>query len=505
MPHLFRLGFDQGQFLLFELGERGGTPKTIEIREAVRFRAYADKQAEKVLKRLLIRMYKLPLLPPLDFLDKHQQEGLRWILSRSRSYLAHAPGAGKTAQAICASIFSRRPNRQTLFIVPPSLTLNWERELRKFSSLATGAFRPSTSIIPETSKAQEMFWGAFYLICPDSMLAKPWVLDELESRRFNVIAVDEASRFKEATSQRTIALFGGKLSTGRMARGLAHRARHTILLDGSPMPNRPIELWAPLYGMAPETIDFMHHQDFGLRYGGATMDDRGRWEFKFSSNEKELHARLTKSFMHIVGEDELSHPERRRSIVFLNKDVRSPEHKEWERYKLPHFNLSDIDEDASQGQLATFRRELGLRKVPLAIKYIQNKPPNESILIFAWHREVCEAIRNSLYGSALVIGGTPADERERAFKKFQAGSLKYIVGNISAMGRGHNLQKADRVIFVESSWTDENNKQCEKRASRRGSTKKFVRCEYLVAPDSMDELILRAVFKKAAMIKKVIG
>ncbi len=105
----------------------------------------------------------------------------------------------------------------------------------------------------------------------------------------------------------------------------------------------------------------------------------------------------------------------------------------------------------------------------------------------------------------MVIGGTSATEREKIFANFQAGTRKLIIGNIQAMGRGHNLQRADRVIFGEFSWTDELNKQCEKRASRRGSEKDFVRCEYIVCPGSIDEKVLSSVFTKEKRVKRVIG
>lgn len=88
----------------------------------------------------------------------------------------------------------------------------------------------------------------------------------------------------------------------------------------------------------------------------------------------------------------------------------------------------------------------------------------------------------------------------------QKGNCRLIIGNIAAMGRGHNLQRADRIVFGEFSWTDELNKQCEKRASRRGRDQAaFVRCEYIVAPNSMDEAILGSVFSKARNVKRVIG
>jgi hypothetical protein len=341
------------------------------------------------------------------------------------------------------------------------------------------------------------------------MLTKEWVLANLSRMKKRFIAVDEASRFKEPTSERSRAFFGGKTET-RSFPGLFQSARHVVFLDGSPMPNRPMELWAPTYALHPESIDCLEQQDFGFRYCGAKMNERGHWEFKHSTNEEELHDKLQKDFMHVVTEDKLSHPERRRSLLFMSQDVRSPEHKSWERRHLSKLSLTDIDEDMNRGEIATYRRELGLRKIPWVVDYVSERllRKSESILLFAWHRGVCEGLAKALkiFKPGLVMGGTSNTEREKIFGEFQSGRCKLIVANIQAAGRGHNLQKADRVIFAEFSWSDELNKQCEKRASRRGrDAKAVVRCEYVVSPNSMDEPILNAIFTKQTRVNRVIG
>lgn len=487
------------------------TLQTSNLGAAARFRPYADDIAEKVFTRAFSRELPAPPLPQLTFLDPHQKDGVKWILTRSRSYIAHAPGAGKTAQAITAGCLIKGPG-QIVFIVPPGLTVNWEREIFKFTEGLGIAF-PRVGIVGTTTNKHAVAWRSDFLIVPDSMLTKPWVYDALKKLKIKLLAVDEASRFKDPGSGRAKALFGGKTKY-RTFTGLFQNAGRTVLLDGSPMPNRPMELWAPVYALDPEAIDCMGQQDFGFRYCGATQNKRGQWEFKHSSHEAELRERLRRRFMHVVTEDQLSHPERRRSLLIMNKDVRTPEMKAWEKRNLKLFDKG-MSEELSQGEVASMRKELGLRVVPWVVRYIlsrlENK--NEKILLFAWHREVCQSLVSLIAKSigvqhtALVMGGTSAEARELAFAKFQNGGIKIIVGNIAAMGRGHNLQRADRVVFAEPSWSDELNKQCEKRASRRGRDEAaFVRCEYVVVPDSlMSERVINTLFAKQRRVKAVIG
>ena len=257
----------------------------------------------------------------------------------------------------------------------------------------------------------------------------------------------------------------------------------------------------------------MTREDFGFKYCGPTINPRGQWEFKHSSNEDELRQKIRARFMHVVEESRLTHPERRRSMLFMNEDIRTPAIKDWERSNLERFKRGEIDEMSSQGAVAEVRKIIGVSKVPWIARYVSERlqEKRESILLFVWHRDVAELIFEHLNAkfkpgvAGLVYGGTDATTREMIFSDFQKGRCKVIVGNIQAMGRGHNLQRADRVIFGEFSWTDEANKQCEKRASRRGNEKEFVRCEYIVAPGTIDEVVLNSIFTKEQRVKRIVG
>lgn len=485
---------------------QGRNESRVNLKEAVGVRELADKRAARIIDRALVKSYPFSgSLPP--FLDAHQVDGVRWILTRSRSYLAHAPGAGKTLEAILASALAQGSG-QVAFIVPPTATANWEREIMKWVEVYPTW--PSIAVIPDSNHYESMNWRADILIVPHSMLGKCWVLERLIKRELRFIAVDEASAFKEPTAQRTIALFGGLLSCGHRSPGLVRDARHSVLMDGSPAPNgRPMELWAPTYAMAPETIDFMDRQEFGFEYCGAIRNRFGGWEFKHSSNEEALRKKMQRKFMHVVTEEQLDHPERRRSILFMNKDPRSAKHVAWERKNLGRFNFNDLDEEMSQGELAEYRKELGTKKVPWIANYVSNRlqAKEEHLLLFAWHRDVVQGLAEKLaqYKPGVVMGGTPEKERERYFAEFQAGKRRLLILNIASGGRIHNLTRADRVIFGEFSWTDETNKQAEKRASRKGNEKAFTRCEYVAVPGSLDERVLTSLFRKISRTKKIIG
>lgn len=523
-----KLTFEKGHFRLItdpvarSFTHRTWSQSNQDLKAAVPFRQHADELAEKVFKRTLNQTYFVPRMPPLTFLDKHQIEGVKWALSRKRCYLAHTPGAGKTVTTIVS--FHLSGCEQALIIVPPGLTLQWKKEIEKFSKFVSFT-EPKIEVISAGgfSNKDGIDFGkllrierADFIIVADSFLERDAVQHLLRKLLPKFIAVDEASRLKEITSTRSIAFYGGVVSKPLGERrffGLFKGARHVLFLDGSPMPNgRHMELWAPVYALDPETIDCMDRQEFGTMYCNGHQDRFGHWQYKGSTLGTKFSNRLKARLMHVVTEDQLSHPERRRSLLFMDRDVRTVKHKSWEREHLSKLDLKNISENANQGDFARWRRELGMRKAPWVSDYVVNrfKEKNESLLVFCWHREVAQTLLESITKKmgakklcAMVIGGTPLKQRDMFFQQFQAGLLKIIVCNIQAVGRGYNLQKADRIVFAESSWSDELNKQCEKRASRRGR-KKFVRCDYVVAPDSMDEKVMTSVFNKERKTKAVI-
>ncbi len=478
-----------------------GIYETTSLRAAAAFRRFADRSTEKIFERVFQARYSLPKLPPLPELDPHQREGLEWALTRKRSYLAHCAGAGKTAQAILAGHYSKGPGK-TVVIVPPSLTLNWVKEINKVLSWTDDEWSYA-GIVPKSSHRHELNRNADFIIVPDSMLAKSWVLEHLQSVGISCLIVDEASRFKEQTSERSLAFYGG--SDGKKVfDGIFRDARHVIFLDGSPMPTRMMDLWAPTYALDPEAIDCMSREEFGFRYCGPKMNDRGQWEFKHSSNEVELRKRLQKDFMHVVTEERLDHPERLRSLLFMDKDVRTAQQKTWERRHLTKLDTADLD----QGELAKYRRILGLRKTPWSAEYIQMRlEKGQAVLAFAYHRDVCEGLADLLsrYKPGVIMGGVSTSNRMTRIDKFQNAKTNLMVINIAAGSRGNNIQRAERGVFVEPSWSDEENKQCEHRYARRGSVLKQVRSDYIICPGSMDERLFGSIFTKQERVRKVIG
>ena len=84
------------------------TFSTKNINEAVKFRQYANNKVKFIFKELMLKSvpspldgFNFPLVPDGETLMPFQKdEGVPFILSQNKSYLAHEPGLGKTPQFI---------------------------------------------------------------------------------------------------------------------------------------------------------------------------------------------------------------------------------------------------------------------------------------------------------------------------------------------------------------------------------------------------------------------
>ncbi len=483
---------------------------TRKLKEAARFEQHADDFAKRIFRKLAL---KRMALPPGGFHDidsgtflpgplmKFQRErGIPFILKQNRTYLAHQPGLGKSAQFITAVSVKPGP---ALIICPNFLKRTWAREITKWFIYDF----PHIQVVPESARASEMDWGADFVICSDSMLAKDWVMDSILKAKFRFIAVDEAHRFKNPEAARTVALFGGR-QKGLLSKGLIYNSEHVTFLSGTPLLSRPIELWTVLYAAAPEVIDFMSYADFGFHFCGPTQNDRGQYLFLGAHNEDELNERIMGTFMQRITKAEVlpDLPSKIREVIYVD-DNREREVVELDHELTQMFETS-FTKPKALGEWATLRHINGLAKTRWAAQFVDqilSEDDSESIILYAYHRDVVADLAGLLikYRPMVIIGGVAEEKRTNFEDLFQSGKRRLIIGNLRAMNLGITLTRATRVVFVEYSETPSENEQGEDRANRIGS-KWSVFCQYLVLPNSLDEIYLNMLLKKQKTIKKVI-
>lgn len=437
-----------------------------------------------------------------------QRAGIARLIDLPRALLADEQGLGKTVQIVgLANLAALRGESMTrvLVVCPAFLRVNWSREIGRWQTLG----------LPVT------VWDG-----KRELPATGWVVlgyetatkhaETLAAVAWDLVAFDEAHALKNPKAARTKAALAAKT-------GYAHRARRLVFATGTPILNRPIELW-PLVSF---TGAFTNWKDFAVRYCDGRQTRFG-WNVTGASNTENLQAKLRRSVMvRRLKKDVLTElPAKQRSLVVLEATSRAAKQalaaektaaadlrkREAELRAQAEAAEKAKDETAFKNAVAALRKarlaaftemskirhDIGLAKVEAAIEHVRELLETEgAVIVFAHHKDVAEAVHNAFSDvSVLAHGDVPADERQAAVDQIQRGEKRLFVGTIAAASTGLTITRAQRVVFVEQDWTPGRMAQAEDRAHRIGQTGN-VQVQYLVLDGSLDADIAERLVHKA--------
>lgn len=414
-----------------------------------------------------------------------QKAGIVYMAERRRVLNADTMGLGKTVQAI--GLVNLLPElRSILVICPASLKLVWREHLkrwltRKFSiGISNGDF-PETGIV----------------VINYDILKKH--IDQILSRKWDLIVADEAHYMKNPKAQRT-RLVAKVVESNPEAR--------FIPMTGTPIVNRPIELFSLLRMLDPQTYHDSSFFRYAKRYCDAHQIWAGRkmvWDFSGSSNLEELQEKLRKSYMvRRLKEDVLFDlPPKTRQIVLL--DSKGYSIKNEEKYRDVVLNLGAIDTPAFD-EMSILRHEMAVSKAPAVAEFVKDLLESEGkVIVFAWHHDVIDILRRELqeFHPVSVVGGMSPEEKDHAVKEFQEGSARIFLGNIQAAGVGLTLTQARVVVFAELSWVPGDITQAEDRAHRIGQLDNVL-VYHVVVDGSLDALLAKEIIVKQDVISQAV-
>jgi SWI/SNF-related matrix-associated actin-dependent regulator of chromatin subfamily A-like protein 1 len=403
-------------------------------------------------------------------LKKYQQEDVATLLKRSKCFLALEQGLGKTAVSLVDSI------APVLVICPATLKFNWKAE--------SAMWRPEYKAQVIDSKTQSFDSSANLYIVNYDILSKhiAKIPDAIKT-----LIVDEAHYCKNPSAKRT-----------KIVSNLIKRFERVRLLSGTPVVNRPMDLFAMLKAIGAIKMDYM---SFGRRYCSGWQTPWGSFDVSGSSNLEELYEKLEPVMIRRTKKSALPElPDKTYRIIELDLPLDKREKD------FAQKSIALADHQVSFQALSDILKLNAQRKLPLAIEHIENILESEQkVLVFAWHTEIVEEVARLLskYNSVSITGSTSLTKRQEAVDAFQHGDARILVGNIKAAGVGLTLTSASYVVFVESTWTPTDIDQCADRCHRIGQTK-HVQVDILTIHKSIDAQQLHKVLDKVKIINSLV-
>jgi hypothetical protein len=365
--------------------------------------------------------------------------------------------------------------------------------------------------------------GAINVLIINYDIAHAWrpLIDQIE---WDVLIADEAHALKNPKAARTQAVLGGGDHE-------PIKATQRVLLTGTPIVNRPIELWPLVQALDPQGLG-ANFFGFAKRYCAGHRNRFG-WDFSGASHLDELQDRLRGSIMvRRLKSDVLKElPAKRRQLVPIEATgalakVAGRMDAAWERaeleaerlramaemakaegeksYKRAVENLSS-HQRAAFAELSKVRHELALAKVPAVIEHAKDLLETaDKLVIMVHHQDVAQQVHDDLhaagYGPVMVHGAVSLDQRQRAVDAFQTlPAARVFVGTIRAAGVGLTLTASSTVLFGELDWVPGNVSQAEDRCHRIGQTNSVL-VQHLVVDGSLDARLAQVLVDKQAVI-----
>lgn len=462
----------------------------------------------------------VPAPAGLEYLP-YQRAGVAFLRDRLAGgggvLLADEMGLGKTIQVIglmnTLLCDDGRARVRALIIAPKIALLNWRSELEKW------LIKPHRIAI-WTSKAQP---DADIVIVNYDIVTRLRSSLADQNKPWDVLACDESHALKDQKSQRTKAVLGSKSEQ-------PIPARRRIFVTGTPILNRPIELFPILKSCGADFATDYYR--YATRYcaGHAT---RFGFDASGASNLLELQEKLRSSVMvRRMKADVLAElPTKRRQIVTVSSDG-SVDLKRALREEASGLKGTQKTKAAAEkavavaekgGDKATYddavkklssirasnlaliaelRQRTALAKAPILIENVTEMLDSvpDAILVFAHHRSVvdllAEGFRSAGHEPAIICGETSMKDRQQAQDDIQQGRKRVFIGSIQACGVAITLTAASTVVFAELDWTPGRMVQAEDRAHRIGQ-QNAVLVQYHVVDSSIDADMLKQSWSKA--------
>jgi SWI/SNF-related matrix-associated actin-dependent regulator 1 of chromatin subfamily A len=439
----------------------------------------------------------------------HQEEGIKFLLSRNGCILADDMGLGKSIQSIIAALESGA--KKILVVAPSSAKINWEREINVFCK---------ETVIIDGKKWND---AKFTIINFDILKnfhtlhdGKPPKKDEpeiilnreLANAGFDLAIIDEAHYLKNNDSIR------GKIM---VELAVKHNIQKVWLLTGTPVANRPMDFFNLLKIIKSPIAQNWKH--YAVRYCDGkkffkTLKNGQKkqiWITDGASNLEELASKTKNIILRRLKTEVLDMPDKVITPTYHKLST-----KEWIQYEQlwDDYLQKRVSEGKRNGnlqkdlvELILLRQFIAAVAIPYTIEMVENAiEMGRKVIIFTSFTEELQILQ-SHFGKLAVSHNGPmtSNQKQKSVDAFQNNpKVKVFIGNIKSAGVAITLTEATVVVFNSFDWVTGNNEQAEDRAYRIGQ-KNDVNVYYQLFDDTIATRMWETLKQKKQIINTILG
>lgn len=426
----------------------------------------------------------------------YQRTGIRWLAPRTAGLLTDDMGLGKTLQALVAA-----PQGAPILVVCPAVAKGvWVREAK--------AWRPDLNVVALKGRKSFRWPTAGEMVVLNYDILPPECGDAPNGV---VVIADEAHAVKNNKAART--------KRFRAIAKKAHQAGGRVwLLTGTPLLNRPPELWALLTAAGLEKITFGSFPAFAKLMGGYQVSFRARgrtvtcWEWS-GQVAPQVPDMLRTAMLRRLKEDVLEDlPALRYESIDVNglsASLRKQCDKALEKIAPQLEAAEKVAESAANlgsipfEELSAVGKALATAKIPALLQLVEeHEEADEPLVVFSAHRAPIDALADR-EDWAVITGDVSPEKRTEIEDQFQAGKLKGIACTIQAGGVAITLTRASRAVFVNRLFTPALNQNARDRIYRIGQNRGVLITD-LVADHALDRRIYELLAIKEQLIAETV-
>jgi SNF2 family DNA or RNA helicase len=318
-----------------------------------------------------------------------------------------------------------------------------------------------------------------------------------------ILILDESSKVKRTTTARFTAL-----------KTVLQKFQRRWLLTGSPASNGMLDLFGQVYAMDLGKALGQFITRYKLDYF-IPLDRNGwKWQIKPGAEES-IYEKLRPYVLRLAAEDYLQLPELLENNIVV--DLPPKARKIYEDLEDEFLSLLDDGTTVLAPSAAAVRIKIsqiangGLydgreerswthlhdEKTDALVDLVDELQGSPLLVAYAFKHDL-ERILKALGKDTPYLGaGVSAKREAEIIRDWNAGKIPVLLGHPASMGHGLNLQDAgNTVCWYGLTYDLELYEQFNRRVLRSGNTHKHVTVHHIVARDTVDEVILRALRRK---------
>lgn len=456
-----------------------------------------DNELSRILvkRTATVEQFKKIKIPGLKGkLRDFQESGVSFIDAKEgRCLLADDMGLGKTVQAL-AYLQLHPEIRPVIIALPVSLKLNWEKEAKAWLS------DPDVELL--SGRTPYKTHAKILIINYD--ILDGWADYIIRVIKPRALIMDEVHCIKNGKAKRT-----------KAAKKIGKKVEHIIAISGTPVLNRPIEIYNAVTMINPMILG--NYWSFTKRYCDAKTTMFGT-DVSGASNTDELHRKLVSTIMlRRLKEDVLPElPDKQTCIVPVELD-NFAEYKRAEKDFIKYVAETKGTAAAISASNAEMLGKINLLKqlsvkgkMKEVIEWIYNYlESGEKLVLFCTHTATIDVLMKEFPKIALRYDGqVSTSKRQEAVELFQnSNKYKLFIGMLDVQGKpagvGLTLTAARCTATIEFQYTPGVHDQADDRVHRIGQKRAVINYKF-IAQGTIEDKLIRLLDKKRRTVDMIV-